>query len=640
MTEFEHPATSCGNPGSPWLPNGPAVVVEAVGAISKRPRSTMAMRAVAVLGALALAGGGVVLTLSAGSSTGGSDSPTAAVTQLLESLSHEDLLGAAEVIVPSERDTLIDSGVSISAELVRLGVLSDAFDLSALTGVDLRFDNLSLREVPVRSDITQVFIDRGSSRASVDVAKMPLGGLITDRAPEGFLTFTDSIASPIGSRTPIAVVERDGRWYVSLWYSVAENFRVASGEPVPSTSQALVPIGADSPEAAVERLIREAARLDPRTTIGMLDPQEMSALYDYSPLFLPQAESAANETLQSAVDSGVTWTIDSIELSSTGDDELAAVTIDAFEGSLISGDGGAHVSYSNGDVMLVWTNTDFMGGVHETTYSWHDGCLTAATDNTFDGYSFDSCNTIDDTNGESGIFGSEAMLGLGGIGILPSLPFVGADAEVVAHNVDGKWFVSPTRTLTGAIIAGLKSLDPDDLAESADSLGDIFNGSMFGSDGFGYSSGTDLAFPFPEQAPQFQRDIPTLTVEEFGATNADLIKGNPLVGWALDLLPDDVAGSIDFWVPDLEPIEATRGIEINIPTDTGEMQLTVAELATLPAAIFGDRMMVEHGGVLQVDGGFGGTVLVTLDGNRLLVLGAYGDVPIDDMRALLDSQIR
>jgi len=236
-----------------------------------------------------------------------------------------------------------------------------------------------------------------------------------------------------------------------------------------------------------------------------------------------------------------------------------------------------------------------------------------------------------------GPFGPVEIFGLGGAGILPSLPFVGSDFEVVTHNVDGKWFVSPTRTITAAVVAALKSIDPDDLAASADNFGDLFSGSILGSDGFGYSSGTDLAFPFPEQPPPFQRDMPTLTAEDFGATNTDLVRGNPKVSWALDLSPEDVSASLDFWVPDLEPIEATRGIEINIPTEAGEMQLTVAELATLPETILGD-LMIEDGAVLQLFDSVGDTVLVALDGNRLLILGSFGDVSIDELTALLDGQ--
>ncbi len=469
MTDSGNPLSgAAGGGGGRWVPDGPVVVVEAVGAEPRNPRGSVVARAAAVVIALGLAGGGAALAINAGSSTGGSATPEAAVEQLLASLSNEDLLGAAEVIEPAERATLVDTGVSISEELVRLEVLSPDLDLGALTGVDLRFDNLTLRSVPIRSDVTDVFIDGGSSRASIDVSQLPLGKLILDRAPADLLNFTDSVSSPISSTNPIAVVKRDGRWYVSLWYSVAENARLAASQPTPSAADRPVPIGADSPEGAVERLIREAARLDPRTVIGMLDPEEMAALYDYAPLFLPQAESAANDALQAAIDADTTWTIDSIGLSSTVDGRLATVRLDGFEGSLTSPDVKAHLSLADGNIDATWTASDYTGGSYTASYKVRDGCTIFETDNPDMGPAFDSCDQPD----AMGPFGL-GLFGLPGFGLDP----MGAlDQGIVTRKVDGKWFVSPIRTVTTAMLAGLRAVSPEDLATAADSISGFFTG--------------------------------------------------------------------------------------------------------------------------------------------------------------------
>ncbi len=450
------------------MPDGPVVVVEAVGAEPGTPRGRIAARAAAVVVAVGLAGGGVVLAVNAGNSTGGSATPEAAVEQLLVSLSNEDLLGAAEVIEPSERATLVDTGVSISEELVRLEVLSPDLDLGELSGLDLRFDDPRLRSVPVLSDVTDVFIDGGSSRALIDVSELPLGKLILDRVPGDLLSLTDSVSSPISSINPIAVVKRDGRWYVSLWYSVAENARLAANQSIPSAADRPVPIGADSPEGAVERLIREAARLDPRTVIGMLDPEEMAALYDYAPLFVPQAESAANDALQAAIDADTTWTIDSISLSSTVDGRLATVSLDAFEGSLTSPDVEGHLSLADGNVEVTWTAPDYTGDTYSSSYKVRDGCTIFETDNPDMGPALDSC----DQAGPMGIFGP-GLFGFPGTGLDPTSVL---DYGIVTREVGGKWFVSPIRTVTTAMLAELRAFSPEDLAATADSVKDAYSG--------------------------------------------------------------------------------------------------------------------------------------------------------------------
>jgi len=636
--------------GSPLVPDGPAVVVQSVTETPRTPRGRIAVRVAAVALALGLAGGGAALAINAGSSSGGADTPEAAVQQLLDSLSNEDILGAAELVDPSERATLVDSGVSISEQLVRLEVLSPDLDLNALSGVDLRFDNIKLRAVPVRADVTQVFIDGGSSRASVDVSKLPLGKLITDRAPADWLTFSDSVGSPIGSTFPIAVVKRSGHWYVSLWYSVAENARIAAGEPMPSVADRPVPIGADSPEAAVERLIREGLRLDPRTVIGMLDPEEMAALYDYSPLFLPQAEAAANDVLQTAADNGLEWSLDSISLSSTPDGDLASVRLDGFDARLTGPDANGHAVLADGKfaVDATVTTTDYMGDPITTTYGIHDGCIVTESDNPDMGPSFNSC---DGSNGPAflggGIFG-------GGILGLPEQVITSAnttDFGVVAHKVDGKWFVSPIRTITTAAITGLESLNPDDLATVVDSITQVFDGTgAYGtsssSDSFGFGSGsaTGGSYPTPTTTfmPTTQGPIGTVVAGDFNLTHEALIPADLPVIFASDMPPGDAAGFLqymaDFAGLDLGQPEIRGGVTAFLPSETdpnGGLTLTVLDLTDESSALMADRIN-KSGGELLVTNEFGETNLAVLDGNRLIILGG-SDANAEILRAVIDS---
>jgi len=613
-------------------PDGPAITVDPVAETPRSSRGRLFVRLAAVVVALGLAGGGAVLAINAGSASGGADNPEAAVSRFLASLSNEDVLGAAEVVEPSERATLVDSGVTISEELVRLNVLSPEFDLSALNGIDLRFDNVQLRAVPVSNNVTQVFIDGGSSRASVDASKLPLGPVIAEHIPPDWLTFSDSVATPIQSSVPIAVVNRSGRWYVSLWYTVAENARISAGKPMPSVADRPVPIGADSPEAAVERLMREVLRLDPRTVIGMLDPEEMAALYDYAPLFLPEAEAAANDALQAAADSGFEWSIDSISLSSIPDGDLASVSLDAIEASLTSPDVNGHLKLADGkvDVDVKATLPDYMGNPTTTTYSFHDGCLAVESDNPDMGPGFNSC---DDQSG-IGMFG-------GGLFSLPTQAVTStntADFGVITHKVDGKWFVSPIRTVTTAIITSLKATNPDDLAAAVDSVSQLFSGQFAGSESvstFGSAEGQGFAPATPMPS------IPAATVADFDLKNAYL-PSDMLVITAFDLSPEEAIGVLEV-TPSLAALGLDRsdivgGATAILSTGTNGSpppSLAVVEL-TDEARDRVAALVDDNGGEIVDSTDFGLTNLVVLHGNRFIAAGGF-DTGVDMLRGMVDS---
>ncbi len=628
--------------GSFNSPDGPAVIVDPVTETPRPARGRLLARLAAVVVALGLAGGGAVLVLNAGSATGGADTPEAAVRQLLASLSNEDVIGAAEVVEPTERATLVDAGIAISDELKRLDVLSPEFDLSALNGVDLRFDNLKLRSVPVRADVARVFIDGGSTRASVDVAELPLGSVIADHVPADWLTFTDSVATPIASSTPIAVVKRSGRWYVSLWYTVAENARMDADKPMPSVADRPVPIGADSPEAAVERLMREALRLDPRTVIGMLDPEEMAALYDYAPLFLPKVESAANDALQAAADNGFEWSIDSISLSSTPDGDLASVRLDAIGASLTSPDVNGHLKLADGkvDIDVKATLPDYMGNPTTTTYSLHDGCVAIESDNPEMGPGFDSC---DDQSG-FGMFG-------GGLFNMPAQAMSStnpADFAVITHKVDGKWFVSPIRTVTTAVITGLKAANPDDLAAAVDSLSQLFSDPFSGSvDSFGSAvspsttvlgsgDGVSGSIGGPGDAP------PVGVVADFDLSGAGLLPADLPAYSAYDIPAEQIGGFVEYLAAssglDLGQLDVRRAVGAFLPADAdpySAYEVTVLDLADPSRDEMATRLAA-GGGELVATTEFGATTLIVLEGNRLITVGGL-DFAVADLRVVAES---
>jgi hypothetical protein len=75
-------------------------------------------------------------------------------------------------------------------------------------------------------------------------------------------------------------------------------------------------------------------------------------------------------------------------------------------------------------------------------------------------------------------------LGFGGTVQPPDFSFTGKHAKIgfVTTKVDGKWYVSPTRTLLDDVVATLKLVQPSDLDKGRDwvnQLKDSFFGGSF-----------------------------------------------------------------------------------------------------------------------------------------------------------------
>ncbi|MDG2113431.1 MAG: hypothetical protein P8N02_12550, partial [Actinomycetota bacterium] len=240
---------------------------------------------------------GVMTLRSNTSASAGGDSPEDAVSSALEALSDEDIIGAAEMLLPTERRSLVEPMLQIVDELKRLEVLDPALGMSDLAGVDLDFTDVQYEVEELTEDLAYVRLVGGQTSAAFDPAALPLGRLVLDyAAPEDLGEATHEITAIEASDDGIAVVRRDGRWYVSLGYSIAEAGRRDADLPLPDPTQALAPRGAISAEGAVESMLRAAVDLDVRRVLELLSPDETEAVHDYASLFLPQAEAEAGRT--------------------------------------------------------------------------------------------------------------------------------------------------------------------------------------------------------------------------------------------------------------------------------------------------------------------------------------------------------
>jgi hypothetical protein len=412
--------------------------------------------AVGVVGLL-VAGVFAALAIGGSSSTSaGADTPEDAYQQLFDALANEDLIGAAEILLPAERETLVQPGFNIVDQLKRLEVLDPALDLANIAGVDLEYANVEFATTQLTEDIVGVRILGGTVSSSVDPQALPLGRLILDRLPEG--TIPVEIDSSLEAIDPtedgLVAVRRDGKWYASLWYSVAEAARLDAGLPLPDPADAIRPRGGSSAELAVEEMIRSAIDLDVRRIIELLPPGEADALHDYAPLFLPDAESAARDARRALRDLNIEIDLVSLDLSSVdrGEDkvvlfhggellvtsDIADVSIEVSNGSLT-----AKASIPDADVRIELT---VIGDCFEVEIRDFDGEILELEREC----AGDVDRLIED------MLGGEILVGdLPDFDIFSQRPVLG----VFTVERDGQWFVSPLGTMIELQVDVLAAID-------------------------------------------------------------------------------------------------------------------------------------------------------------------------------------
>jgi len=379
----------------------------------ERRRSILAP-AIAVAALLATAVFAVT-QLTGGANASGADSPQAAGTALLAAIDDEDVLGVLDVVLPSERDTLRDPTIQLVTELQRLGVLSDDAGVSGAGGGDLELTDRRVVVTPTNAaDIADVTV---SASTTTDASQLPLGDLVeVDDQPGGTRRFS----------LPLATVRVDGRWYLSISYSLAERARreLPGAPAIPSVG--LRATGADSPAAAVDALLDAIESRDASALIRTLDPHEFGALQRYAPRFIGD--------LQAWIDGlDATVTIDEPTYRVSGSGTTRAVTF-----------AGLGMTYDIGD--------------RTGTVSLEDGCwsITAGTGGATSCASVDRPADLDDI-----VPDAAAVNDL--VGSVDGAFVDYVDPGIIVTRVDGKWFVSPVTTALQQSVAVARALDRDEL---------------------------------------------------------------------------------------------------------------------------------------------------------------------------------
>ena len=472
---------------------------------------------------------------------GGAATPDELGLSLLQAIENEDVLGVVDVLSPGERDVFRDPLVDLVAELTRLEVLSPEADLSRILGLDVELSNervsASSTNVP---DITNIDL-RADAVLTFDGAELPIGELITDNVPADLLTEMRGtrLTETDELDVRLTAVEEDGRWYFSVFHTIAELARQEAAPGMLIPIQGIGSDGADTPDAAFEGMLDRVEDLDLTGLLRTLNPGEAAALQRYAPLFLDEAEAALAEV-------PLEWKITRREFRVDESGDTATVFLDAVavEGSI------------EGDTF---------------SFEFAGDCVRAS----MAGESFEQCNqgVFEDTTGLLDDAPATRRL-------LETITDAFSDMEASGlemRRTDDLWYVSPSTTASEAFLNVLRALDRSELdaiIEQAPAAGDEFFDAIFGSindlpgsfaDDF-TSSGDDSATAEPPP-PFTVTDEPAEGTIDMGDETTD--------GGTAD--PDASAASWEDCYSVTDPGEATACFETAV--DAGEIDLSFVPLA-------------------------------------------------------------
>ena len=394
----------------------------------------------AVASAVLLAGAGtstsVVLAATGGN---GAASPTAAVQDLIGALNKSDVIGMLDAVDPGERNALQPGLEGIFGQLKRLGVLSSTADLKAITGVNISLQGLATSTDRLTPDVAAVTVSGGTNTEAINPSNLPLGSYfkrLADKASSGRSVTT---TGPNRGSAALGTVRVDGRWYVSLGYTIAIDALRASGRngAPPATGQ-LKAVGASSAEGAVRALLTEASHLNLSALIADLDPAEMAAADAYAPDWLPNAQRALDKARGNF----------SIKFGN-----LSFTTKQINGGTLVKVGQGLTLSVKGQGMQLEYAN----------------GCYTY----TVNGTTRHQCAK----GGDRYLAQIKALLPQPVRPIFTRLTNTKPDVGFVTVDQGGKWYVSPTRTYLEAVSAFLSELHPGDIQtiiNNASGIGSAF----------------------------------------------------------------------------------------------------------------------------------------------------------------------
>lgn len=405
----------------------------------QRRRTGMIVGSLVAVIALAAAGVATYVFAFAGSAAG-APSPKEAAVNLVNALGSNDVVGLLDGLAPAEGAVAKDYLSESLDQLKRLEVIKPDTRAEQITGFAFRAENLvfdDAAEEKVNDHLSITKLIDGKITISSDWSQVPLTEKFLKRVfPDGvpaneteIIDVSDEIAES-DDREPIriATVKVDGEWYPSLFYSIADAALQDEGKQWPA--EPIAGNGADSPEAAVKQLVEAVLRADAKRAIELTPPDEMAALHDAGQLLV---EAAGDDE---PADVKLT------ELSTRVDDVAGGKRVSLTRLSAENGDGEKVSVEVNGDCVKVDDNGDRQ-----------EVCGKDLAEMVADFAELDGSSLTDD---------QLAAIERVAVGYLHT--------GLVTTKVDGKWYVSPSRSVGDISTGFLRELRPGDLEALIDLL--------------------------------------------------------------------------------------------------------------------------------------------------------------------------
>ena len=369
-------------------------------------------------------------TQLAGSNAGGAATAQEVGEQVLDAIENEDVLGILDLLMPGEREVFKQPAIDFVSELSRLEVLSPAADLAKIDGVDFAITGGTVQATETNAtDITNLALT-GEINAEVNGDALPIGDLLLDVAPDDVdvSELDDSTSTELD--IPLTAVEVDGRWYLSVFFTAAEQARLSADQPPDIPENGIEPSGGEQPEDALDEMFDALEKLDLTAVIAALNPGEAAALQRYAPLFVDDAQSMLDEA--------------PIEL----DFKSAEYTV--------TGDGSRR--HASIDLLVVEGSVD--GTAFDLEYA--DGCVKGASE----GQEFNSCDLDEQVSGQD-LEEFDDILSEGPVrDLIDVLSEAFADYDqpgLTIVETDGAWYVSPIGTYFDQVLAFSRALDRSEL---------------------------------------------------------------------------------------------------------------------------------------------------------------------------------
>ncbi len=275
---------------------------------------------------IVLAGGVGITSVALNSAgDGGAASPKDAVWKFVDAVQHQDILGAVDVVDPDEVAAVRSAFTDAASQGKRLELVDGSFSLSSVKGVEVTFNDLALDDEQISSDEAVVTATAGSVTTSFDPAAFAFGSVI--REAHGTDLKTTSKTAELAGAKPVmlATVKRNGRWYVSVSYTIAEYARRAT-KAAPLSTTTPPSDGFATPEESVTALYERLLSGNLISAVATAAPGEGDALARSVSLWGESAEKFFAKGTTAGLDLHLTG----VKYSTEADGDRRALTPTAF----------------------------------------------------------------------------------------------------------------------------------------------------------------------------------------------------------------------------------------------------------------------------------------------------------------------